>query len=133
MALLDLGPLPGGRTWWHFGAHERRLARFAGTIHIPIRRPVDVARSWARRPMPGRPLEALLRSYNAMFDFLARAGECCRLHVMEAHPRLAGAGELPQARAGRHRRRAFERAVRDHVVAPRREFWERFYPDVATR
>lgn len=117
--------LPG--RWWHFGNNEGRLRRFRIHAEIPLRNPLDVARSWAQRGKTGRPQDALLRAYQEMFAWLADNAGHFTLHRMEDLPRLAGTGDHPGAPADSPAIRRFVAMIREEVVIPHRDFFLSFY------
>lgn len=77
----------GHGQWWHFGnpAHWRMLMeRPEVFVHIPIRNPLDVAASWARR---GKQLSHMLRHFEQMMRFLDGATHDRATYQMELLPR----------------------------------------------
>ena len=93
--------------------------------HVPIRHPMQVAESWARR---GKPAGKLLEQYEAMFEFLAIGGQT--LHRVEDLPRLAGTDDLDVVRAGRPALvDIYQRAVAEQVVRAHEPFFVAYYAD----
>lgn len=121
--------LDGGGTWWHFGAHELLLAKYKPHAHIPIRHPLDVARSWASRLKPDNPLGNMLMHYRAMFEYLQ--GHEATFYRMEDLPRLEGTNDHDEVPEDAERVKQFQDAVREHVIEPNRAFFAKFYKDLA--
>lgn len=94
-------------------------------VHIPIRHPMSVASSWARKE---KPVERLIGQYRSMFEYLDR--EAPTLHRMEDLPRLAGADD-PGERDPDREWIYWER-VACEVVVPHYEFFRGFYDDPFT-
>lgn len=116
----------GGR-WWHFGNCEELLRAHRIHAHIPIRNPLDVARSWAQRKKTGDVLANMLSRYAEMFAFLEAGDIPYTLYRVEDLPRLAGTGEHEGALETSEKITEFQDAVRKHVIAPHRDFFLRFY------
>ena len=114
-------------TWWHFGANDDLLRHYDPHAHIPIRNPLDVARSWAQRPKTGDALAAMLNAYRCMFAYLETHE--ATFHRMEDLPRLKGTDEHPYEES--HNVKRFQDAVREHVIEPHRAFFAKFYKDLA--
>ena len=118
-----------GLTKQHFGSGEwvddGVAEAYAGRddlIHIPIRNPMDVAKSWALRF--GTTIEDLLDASAQMFEYLR--WNAPHLYRMEDYPRLAGTDDQAKQRNPGDPRRIepFEQAVREAVVIPHRAFFE---------
>ena len=73
----------------HFGSSPSFFARDDFVAHIPVRDPLDLARSWAKR---GKPLDELLKRYQAMIEFIAHR-ENVVIWITEALPVVRGNGE----------------------------------------
>jgi hypothetical protein len=108
-------------THQHFGNNEAKFTTHAEVIHIPIRNPLDVAKSWALR---NKGINNLLGAYEHMFDFIS--GHSPVLHKVELLPRLAGTEDnlsaTPQAVDD------YQRIVTDVVIKKHQEFFDQFYP-----
>lgn len=76
----------------HFGSSPSFFARDDFEAHIPVRDPLAVARSWARR---GKPLDELLMRFRAMIDFVAYRDNVV-LWVTEELPIVRGNGEYTE-------------------------------------
>ena len=119
MRASDQG-LPAGR-YWHFGQSNALLRAHHVHAHIPIRNPLDVAASWARR---GKPVESMVSAYNDMFTYLDTHTEVT-FHKIEDYDPIEGTGEHPDAVANPDQHIA---AVMAEVVELHREFFEGYYP-----
>lgn len=89
-------------------------------VHIPIRHPMSVAASWARK---GKPVERLIGQYRSMFEYLEHNTPV--LHRIESLPRLAGTddpGEPDLARAEQYQARIASEVIRPHL-----DFFLRYY------
>lgn len=118
----------GAGRWWHFGSHEDMLAKYRPHVHIPIRHPMDVARSWGKRDKTGDVVAGMLRRYAAMFAYLDEHE--ATFHRMEDLQRREGMNEhVTQDRTALVRE--LQEAVTKHVVEPRRAFFEAFYEDLS--
>lgn len=73
--------------WLHFVEHTELLESRDITAEIPIRDPLAVAESWARR---GKDIEDLLQCYERMFTYIHDRPWSIHLWHMEMKPRLAG-------------------------------------------
>lgn len=73
----------------HFGSSPAFFARDDCQAHIPVRDPMDLARSWAKR---GKPLDELLMRYRAMIDFVAHSDNVV-LWATHSLPVVRGDGE----------------------------------------
>lgn len=117
--------LSGQGSHWHFNRTVYSLLKLNIVAHIPIRHPLDVARSWANRNITGDAKAAMLDAYDWMLRFIERSPERCRFHRMEDIAVLAGAGEWSDPNAARVE--VFQDAVRERVIGPHRAFFECFY------
>jgi hypothetical protein len=120
----------GAGEWWHFGGRfDPLIARNPHHAHIPIRHPLDVAASWARRHRTGKPFEDLIRRYGRMFAYMADPEHEFTLHRMEDLPRLRGMSEhVDENRDSKVKR--YREEIKVEVIEPNREFFERFYKDL---
>jgi len=121
MRASDQG-LPAGR-YWHFGQSNALLRAHHVHAHIPIRNPLDVAASWARR---GKPVESMVSAYNDMFTYLDTHDEVT-FHRIEDYEPTEG---LNESKDGPTISTEHRQAVMSEVVDPHREFFERFYGDI---
>lgn len=126
---LQLGPAPQRSRWWHFVQHADEIKARQVHAHIPVRDPLDVARSWARRNQTGQPLEQLLEHYARMFAFITSRPHT--LHHMESLAKLKGLNEWADVSRNRRRLQRYEMVIREFVVHPRRDFFAPFYPEYA--
>ena len=99
--------------FWHFNRAYTLEHDYIG--HIPVRDPLEVARSWSGR---GAALDVLLESYGRMFEFIERWP--FQVYAMHQLPRLAGVGESKPHPPDS----AFIRTVRDVVFKPYRDFFD---------
>lgn len=91
-------------------------------VHIPIRHPMAVAASWARKD---KPVDRLIGQYDSMFEYLGQ--ESPVLHRVEDLPRLAGTDDPGDRDA--ERERIYRQRVAEDVVQPHIEFFLQFYTD----
>lgn len=117
----------GASTHQHFypltGAYNGSNVRH-GMIHIPIRHPMSVAESWARR---GKSLDNLIERYIGMFRYLSDGP--AQIYRIESLPRLRGTNDsgvrrnkfLPEIAA-------YQQAVIGAIVEPYRPFFAAHYP-----
>lgn len=122
--------LSGAGNWWHFGGRfDPLIARNRHWAHIPVRHPLDIAASWARRHRTGKVVEDLIRRYGRMFEYMDRDDVNYTLYRMEDLPKLMGVNEhVPEDRARRVRR--FQEEVKLHVIEPYRDFFSKYYKDL---
>lgn len=126
---------PGGK-WWHFGSSYEYLRRnpAAVTLHVPIRNPRDVAKSWAQR---NAPLENLLVAYGHMFEVLGRRSEWpdpkFELYRMEDMPRTAGTNEHPTAPDESPKIELYRERVWKLIALPYEPFFTQFYTEWGMR
>lgn len=73
----------------HFGSSPSFFVREDFEAHIPVRDPLDLARSWAKR---GKPLDELLKRYQAMIEFIDHR-ENVVIWLTESLTEVIGAGE----------------------------------------
>lgn len=122
---LELGDnSPRGR-WMHFDYYldEPLIGSGRYHLHIPLRHPMDVAESWARR---GKNIEKLVSSYQAMFRHLEDQQHT--LHRMEDIPCLAGTedsdrNEVPNT----WNIDKYQGRILLEVVSPHLEFFKQHY------
>lgn len=105
-------------THQHFH-HKRIPSDVADVVHVPVRHPLKVAESWARR---GKAIHELIQRYAGMLEFIARADPV--LHRIEDLPRLAGLADI---KAGCDAVPAYQYRVMRLVVEPNRAFFDKFY------
>lgn len=131
---LDLAEAPAvcvaKGSWIHFGRLDDALNLYPFT-HIPIRHPMDVAKSWAQRPKTGDPLGSLIKSYTRMFEWIDANPDLCRFYRMESFPRIAGTDDHKGAPETSGKIDRYEDTVMRLVVQPRRAFFARFYETLA--
>ena len=120
--------LEGAGTWWHFGANDDLLRHYKPYAHIPIRHPLDVARSWASRLKPSGALDRMLMQYRSMFEYLK--DHEATFYRMEDLPRIDGTHEHDNVPEDLERIQRFQDAVREQVIEPHREFFAQFYKDL---
>lgn len=117
----------GSKRWWHFGFCHHLLDKYPKVLaHIPIRNPMDVAKSWALRNKHGRqPEKQLVLCYHHMLEHFGEKPDQCRFYRMEDLPKLEGVGEHGDVR-NLSKVRAYQDRVRQDVVAGHPEFFARF-------
>ena len=76
----------------HFGSSPSFFMRDDYIAHIPVRDPMDIARSWAMR---GKPLDELLMRYKAMMEFI-RDRQNVRMYMTDDLPVVRGNGEYTE-------------------------------------
>ena len=115
----------GARTDFHFGSFDKELrAYYKGLddrVHIPIRNPLSVAESWARR---GKPLDSLIKRYDLMFRYLDRASP--NIHKVEDLPRLAGTDDNGKAEGNLAAVHEYQEAILKYAE-DHSEFFGRYY------
>lgn len=92
-------------------------------VHIPIRHPLSVAESWARR---GKSIDNLLGRYESMFAYLAK-DEKPTLHKMEDLPRLAGTDDRDRKDGNLANVEEYKAKLTSNVIKPNLEFFSQFY------
>lgn len=114
---------PRGR-WMHFGydPDEPRIKSGKYHLHIPIRDPIDVTRSWARR---NKNVDALVDAYLSMFDHMQTQEHT--IHRMEVLPKLDGHDEYPDQAAPAWRMAQYQDTVMEDVIIPNQAFFEKYY------
>lgn len=126
----DKNGLTGNGPWWHFkdDRHGRHVFLERHFAHIPIRHPLDVARSWASRNKTGDVVAAMVGHYRTMFRYLEEFDDY-ELHKVEDLPRYRGMNEHAP---GDHTARIqhFQDAVREQVIEPHLDFFKQFYDDL---
>lgn len=112
---------PRGR-WLHFDFDEGLIRQHRPHLHIPVRHPMSVAASWARR---GKNVDKLVRAYLSMFAHLTRPHT---LHKMEDITPLDGLDDRDRMT---HDSMALigeaQRQVQEQVVLDNYQFFLRFY------
>ena len=113
---------PRGR-WMHFGydPDEPRIKSGKYHLHIPIRHPLEVTKSWARRD---KNINRLVEAYESMFSHLDQAHT---FHKMEDLPKLDGYTDHPGQETPQWRLDKYEGVILVNVVAPNLEFFQQFY------
>lgn len=113
---------PAGR-WMHFGYadDEVRIASGKYHLHIPVRHPMVVASSWARR---GKNLDRLISAYMCMFAHLHRPHT---LHRMEDLPVLAGGDDHDRLVRGDTLVAEYRERVMEEIVKPNHDWFIRRY------
>jgi hypothetical protein len=120
--------LGGAGDWWHFGnPHQPLIDNRAHFGHIPIRNPLDVAKSWACRNKSGDIRRDIVARYREMFHYIEHRD--CELYRIEDFPRLKGHGEHPGVNPVSSIR-VLQDHVREHVIEPHRAFFEQYYDDL---
>lgn len=117
-------------TYQHFLHFDKQLkAKYGGRgdlVHIPIRHPMSVAESWARRK---KDVEHLIGQYKSMFDYLSR--EDPTLWKIEDLPRLAGTDDLDVERDRTPARvHDYKAIILERVVTPHQDFFKDYYSDL---
>lgn len=120
-------------THHHFLHYDRELRIHYGQrpdlVHIPVRHPMSIAESWARR---SKPIEKLLGQFESMWAYLERYEP--NLYCVEALPRLGGlhdhdvVRDKPLAAIPE-----YQQIIREEVVAPHSDFWAAYYTDPTSR
>jgi hypothetical protein len=90
-------------------------------LHIPVRDPMDVAASWARRK---KKIDGLIRAYDSMFNHLGMAHT---LHKIEDIEPLEGTNDHKDRVTPAWRLAEYQGIVREQVVDQHRQFFDRFY------
>lgn len=111
---------PRGR-WLHFDFDEPLIKKHKPHMHIPVRHPMDVAASWARR---GKSLDKLLRAYASMFVHLHLDHT---IHKVEDLPTLDGGEDRDRNADGTARVAEYQAAVMSQVVKPHMDFFSSLY------
>ena len=119
--------LLGAGSWWHFGDHEHLVRRWHPLLHIPIRHPMDVARSWAKRKKTGEVCDDMCSRYQLMLKALSDYPHTT-LHRIEDLPRTHGLNEhVDEDRSLLVRE--YQQTLRERVVEPNMRFFANFYED----
>lgn len=115
----------GARTDFHFGSFDKELkAYYTGQderVHVPIRNPLSVAESWARR---AKSLDSLIKRYDLMFAYLDRASP--NLYKVEDLPRLAGIDDKDKAEGNLAAVHEYQAAILEYAK-DHSEFFGRYY------
>ncbi len=113
--------------WMHFIEHEELLESRDINAQIPIRDPLAVAQSWARR---GKDIDTLLKSYECMFAFIQDRPWSIMLWHMEMRPRAAGLDDDDVDRTDPAymiaRVRSYQETVLKDVLLPNRGFYSQY-------
>lgn len=107
--------------WLHFGYCLDDPVLHKYHLHIPIRNPMEVARTWGRQ---AKNIEGLLKAYESMFYHLNIEHT---LYKMEDMPRLDGLNDAPELRKDTAQVHEYQRIIQEKVVDKHGEFFERFY------
>lgn len=115
-------------TMQHFLPDDRKQMDLTlnSFVHIPVRHPLDVARSWACRNKDGG-LTDLLGCYARMFKYIAQREEgTFQVHKVEDIPFREGGNEHMN---GDHTARIFmfQSEVIDQVIKPNADWYRQFY------
>lgn len=106
--------------WLHFDYDDGLLKKHKHLhLHIPIRDPMQVATSWARRD---KNPDAMVRAYESMFNHLDRPHT---LHKIEDIPGLGGTDDWPDKVAPAWMIKQYQDIVRQ-VIAKHTEIFK-FY------
>lgn len=123
------GNSPRGR-WLHFGyKHDIPVLKaYRHHLHIPLRHPLEVAASHARR---GKNVDALVSAYQCMFAWLrdAPAGSAT-MYRMEDLPTLAGGDDWDRDGHGDGRVEQYRGIVRSKVLQSHGNWFARYYDDI---
>lgn len=118
----------GLQTHQHFVDYDRELGTYyadrGDLVHIPVRHPMAVAASWARKD---KPVERLIGQFRSMFAFLERHGARPVLYCMEQLPRLAGLDDPGERDLGRES--LYRLRIGQEVVEPHLDFYLGYYVD----
>ena len=89
------GNSPRGR-WLHFGydMDEPKIRSGKYHLHIPIRHPLEVTKSWARRD---KKVAGLITAYTSMFEHIRTQQHT--IYKMEDLPKLDGYTDYPDKEA----------------------------------
>lgn len=116
----------GIKTHQHFnpGHLKNRYGGRGNDVHIPIRNPIDVAESWARRM---KPIDKLVSIYGTMFHYLDHTKDNPTLHKMEDLPRLAGTDDWDRQEGNLAIVHEYKDTITDQVIKPHIDFFSGFY------
>jgi len=108
----------------HFGydPDEPKIRSGEYLLHIPIRHPLEVAKSWARRD---KKVAGLIEAYESMFEHMELREH--KLYLMEGLPKLDGHLEYPDKEAAPWQIDKYEHQVLVNVISPHMEFFEHYY------
>lgn len=112
-------------THFHFNEYEKVIK--GNHVHIPIRHPLSVAESWARRKRRSHNPEHLIECYKNMFEFLA-SDHPRTVYCMETLPRMEG---LDEGGNDATLVADFRQAITEQILEPNRHWFESFYPEQA--
>lgn len=110
----------------HFGYHQDEPVIRSGQyeLQIPLRHPMEVAKSWAQR---NKNIKALLQAYESMFKHIGN-GVPHQLHKIEDIPRLAGTDDNDRETiTGQWAVDDYQGEVLLLVVGPHLEFFKQYY------
>lgn len=114
---------------YHFGNVDQAVREhYAGhdsLVNIPIRNPMDVARSWAIRR---KGIDQLVSRYNAMFQYLAQHNPT--IWQVESLPKLAGLDDKNREKGKPEDIPEYQDAVMSRVVLPHGEFFYERYGEL---
>lgn len=111
---------PRGR-WLHFDYDDGLLKKHKHLhLHVPIRNPMHVATSWARR---GKNSDGMVAAYESMFNHLDRDHT---LHKIEDMTRLDGNDDWPEKVAPVWKIKQYQDIVKE-IVDKHQEFFDQFY------
>lgn len=110
--------------WLHFDYDDGLLDTVASELHmhIPIRHPMDVAASWARRD---KLVLDLIAAYDSMFD---RLSDPHTIYRIEDLPVLEGGDD--DTHTEHDGVDWFKLCIAVRVVAPHHQFFADLYPDI---
>jgi hypothetical protein len=108
----------------HFAYHldEPKIKSGKYHLHIPVRHPLQVAKSWARRD---KNVTALIKAYDSMFSHMQTQEHT--IHKMEDLPKLDGHNEYPGQEAPAWKLEQYEGIVLVNVVSRNMDFFEQYY------
>lgn len=116
-----------GHTHFHqnLSIRPKDGAKELSVVHIPVRHPMAVARSWAER---NKPFSGLLSAYRKMFEYMEAHEGRYELHRVEDLSGRLGADDVRGKRP--YSVEKFQAELMERVVEPNRAFFERFYEDI---
>ena len=107
-----------------YGQDEPVIRSRQYELQIPLRHPMEVAKSWAQRD---KDIKALLQAYESMFQHIANDVPH-RVHKMEDIPRLAGTDDNDRETiTGQWAIDEYQGQVLLRVVHPHLKFFEQYY------
>lgn len=113
------------QAWWHFGFHDKELTAFRHPLrlHIPIRRPIDVAASWARR---AKHIEGLLNAYQAMMAVITEPPDHVTFTLYRMENLQVHLGDNDGGARHPNDSRPYQAALAEALI-PYRTFFEELY------